>query len=103
MVALNFPNSPTNGDTYEGYTYNATKGVWEINVITPGLAGLVDVDITSPAEGDALVYDGTNWVNGVGSSVANTDGDPGTTIYVGSVDPDTLYTLQAGDVWIEVP
>ena len=37
------------------------------------------------------------------SSVVNTDGDPGGTIYVGSVDPDGVYTLAAGDVWIEVP
>jgi hypothetical protein len=35
--------------------------------------------------------------------VINTDGDPGATIYVGIVDPQTLYTLQTGDVWIEVP
>jgi hypothetical protein len=31
----------------------------------------------------------------------NTDGDPGTAIYVGSVDPDGTYTLAVGDVWIE--
>ena len=36
-------------------------------------------------------------------SLVNTDGDPGSTIYVGSVDPDGVYTLAAGDVWIEVP
>ena len=28
MTALNFPNSPSNGDTYQGYTYNSTKGTW---------------------------------------------------------------------------
>lgn len=41
----------------------------------------------------------------VGSSVkiVNTDSDPGETIYVGSVDPDGIYTLAAGDIWIEVP
>lgn len=37
------------------------------------------------------------------SGVVNTDGDPGGVIYVGSVDPDGVYTLQAGDVWIETP
>jgi hypothetical protein len=35
------------------------------------------------------------------SPVVNTDGDPGTAIYVGSIDPDGLYTLAVGDVWIE--
>ena len=28
MTALNFPDSPSNGDTYQGYTYNSTKGTW---------------------------------------------------------------------------
>ena len=28
MTALNFPNSPSNGDTYQGYTYNSTKTAW---------------------------------------------------------------------------
>ncbi len=28
MTALNFPDNPSNGDTYQGYTYNSTKGTW---------------------------------------------------------------------------
>ena len=28
-MALNFPDSPNNGDTFQGFTYNSTKGVWE--------------------------------------------------------------------------
>lgn len=98
MTALNFPNSPTNGDTYEGYTYNATKGVWEINVVTPGIGGLVGVDITLPEEGDALVYDGTNWVN---DSIATTLEDLSDTV---------ITTPSAGDVlqydgsdWVSAP
>ena len=35
--------------------------------------------------------------------IINTDGDPGVTIYVGSVDPDVSYTPATGDVWIETP
>ena len=30
MSTLNFPSSPTNGQVYENYTYNASKGVWEL-------------------------------------------------------------------------
>jgi hypothetical protein len=37
------------------------------------------------------------------ANIINTDGDPGKTIYVGSVDPDVDYTPAVGDVWIEVP
>jgi len=29
MTALNFPDSPADGAVYQGYTYNATKGVWD--------------------------------------------------------------------------
>ena len=36
------------------------------------------------------------------ANIVNTDENPGKTIYVGTVDPDTLYTLEVGDVWIEV-
>ena len=28
MTALNFPDSPSNGATYEGYTYNSAKTAW---------------------------------------------------------------------------
>lgn len=30
-MASNFPNSPADGDTFEGFVYNATKGVWQVN------------------------------------------------------------------------
>ena len=35
------------------------------------------------------------------ATIINTDGNAGKKIYVGSVDPSTLYTLEDGDVWIE--
>jgi hypothetical protein len=35
--------------------------------------------------------------------IVNTDGEDGKTFYVGSVDPDGVFTLEVGDVWIEVP
>ena len=30
-MALNFPADPDNGDEYENYTYDATRGVWVLN------------------------------------------------------------------------
>jgi hypothetical protein len=30
LSALNFPSSPTDGEIYDNYIYNATKGVWEL-------------------------------------------------------------------------
>ena len=50
-----------------------------------------------PVGGSATITAGTG---GGGTPVINTDGDPGTTIYVGSVDPDVNYTPAVGDVWI---
>ena len=35
------------------------------------------------------------------AAIVNTDGDPGYTIFVGSVDPTVSYSPAAGDVWIE--
>jgi len=35
------------------------------------------------------------------ATIINTDGNAGNKIYVGATDPSTLYTLEAGDVWIE--
>jgi len=29
-MALDFPSSPSNGDTYNGYVYNSTVGAWQI-------------------------------------------------------------------------
>ena len=27
-MALDFPNSPSNGDVYRGFVYNSTTGAW---------------------------------------------------------------------------
>jgi len=136
MTALNFPANPSNGDVYENYQYDGTDGVWKrLPSSSLGINGLADVTITTPADGQALVYDsGTSeWVNETPAStvtsltdttisspadgdvlkyngsawvneptVINTDGDPGTKIYVGTTDPSGSYSLEAGDIWIEV-
>jgi hypothetical protein len=72
--------------------------------VSPGINSLSDVgdvELTSPSDGEVLTYDSGDWVNAFPAT--NTDGDPGGRIFAGSVDPDTLYTLAAGDIWIEVP
>lgn len=52
----------------------------------------------------------TNWIHGPTAEdwtntaqVINTDGDPGSTIYVGTIDPSISYTLEDGDVWLAIP
>jgi hypothetical protein len=33
--------------------------------------------------------------------VINTDGNPGTAIYVGATNPSVAHTLVTGDVWLD--
>ena len=65
-MTLNFPAAPSNGDTYDNFFYDATKGAWKLQVIAGNdLTDLNDVTITTPADGQALVYDSAtgDWVN----------------------------------------
>ena len=87
-MALNFPNSPSNGDTAHGFTYNSTKGVWENQDAT-----VSDTAPSSPRNGEfwfdsttAKLYmryeDGSSnqWVTVNGA--AGADGADGTaTVY----------------------
>ena len=38
-MAINFPDSPSNGDVAHGFTYDSTKGVWNS-------AGVADTAVT---------------------------------------------------------
>jgi len=61
-----------------------------------------DLQIFSSRASIALVSGGPQGPQGP-TAVINTDGDPGDTIYVGSIDPTVNYSPVAGDVWIELP
>ena len=69
MSALLFPPTPNDGDTYEGYIFNAAKNVWQWQALVPSVESLSDTVITTPGAGQALVYDGTNWINGPGGGL----------------------------------
>ena len=58
MTALNFPDSPSNGDTYQGYTYNSTKGTWSKGSSSAS-ATEPPVVYTEPATTHALNNDGS--------------------------------------------
>ena len=57
MSALEFPASPSDGDTYAGYVFNAAKNVWQWVTTS--------IDAVSPQYGDILAYDptGTRFTN----------------------------------------
>ena len=66
MTVLNFPVNPSNGDTYDNFVYDATKGAWKLQTLLGNdLDDLNDVDATTPANGDYLTYNDStgNWEN----------------------------------------
>lgn len=66
-MALDFPNNPSNGDIFQGYVYDATRQVWDIKLIADqNLEDLDNVNVTTPADGQALIYDADNteWIAG---------------------------------------
>ena len=80
-------------------------GVWDTDgrPVDPA-PGQIGYNTTEESwEGYDPIADDWSPIGGGGATIVNTDGDPGQTIYVGSIDPDGTYTLVAGDVWIEVP
>lgn len=89
-----FDNAPTPG---HGVGYCVTSEG------TPDeLADLTDVELTAPAIGEALVYDGTKFVNGTVSTVGSIDdlNDVDTT---GKAEGDSLrYDSGSGD-WVAKP
>lgn len=67
MTALDFPSTPSNGQTYQGYIYDGTRGVWRRvpEQETLSVENLGDVTITSVSDGQALAFDNSSgeWVN----------------------------------------
>jgi hypothetical protein len=98
MTALDFPDSPTNGQVYENYVYDSTAGVWKR--LTPGgiLNGLDDVNITTPADGQALVYNSGDWVNETPASTISSLTD--TTVTSAASGDQLVYN---GSAWVNRP
>jgi hypothetical protein len=59
-MPINFPDNPTDNQEFNGYIYDATRGVWDVKLASDPLGA---INLTSPAAGEALVFNGTNWVN----------------------------------------
>ena len=111
MTALNFPDSPSNGDTYEGYTYNSTKTAWakpegSSTTVVANVAALP----TSASVGDQAFVTGTNrlylwngsgWYNialinatptisGVNATYTLAQDGTATTVTITATDPEGL-------------
>lgn len=114
MAALDFPANPTNGQEFNGYIWNATKGVWDSNSgLDFNITDLADVDTTGVVDGNALVYDGINsqWIPGEGGGggsytiSATAPADPGDgDVWFDSTDGLSYIYYNDGDTsqWIEI-
>lgn len=82
-MALNFPNSPADGDTYEDFYWDATAGIWRRQLSVTNLSDLNtkpindldDVDAASPNNDEILIYNSTsgNWENGAVGTIVPDD------------------------------
>lgn len=65
MAELSFPLEPSDGDTYQGFVYDATAGVWNANTLNATLLNqLGNVNVPTPGDGQYLKYDSATqkWV-----------------------------------------
>jgi len=115
MTALNFPDSPSNGDTYQGYTYNSTKSAWaKPDSPDPDARTAVYANIaalpTSGTAGDMAyvtatnrlyIWNGSGWYNialintnpsisGASSSYALATDGTATTVTITATDPEGI-------------
>ncbi len=73
-MALNFPASPANGDTYENFVWDAAIGAWQFTTQLT-LNEIEGVTTPAPNSGDLLYYNGTQWVNASPEEAEVTDKD----------------------------
>lgn len=62
MTALDFPASPTDGQVYGSYVYDATRGVWNVNAQGVASRFIVSDTKPTPATGGDAWFDTTEGV-----------------------------------------
>ena len=109
-MAINFPNSPSNGDAHAGFIYNSTKGVWEASAASVPMS---DSPPANPSQGDlwcdssvakTYIYynDGSSsqWVqlnpSGGSDGSDGADATGGGELPVIYTEPPTNHTLNSG-------
>tara|TARA_B100000497_G_scaffold94311_1_gene105715 strand:- start:186 stop:1247 length:1062 start_codon:yes stop_codon:yes gene_type:complete len=113
MTALNFPDSPADGATYQGYTYNATKGVWAPAAASAGGGVTSYADFAAfPSSGNTLgdlgvaqdtkalyMWDGTEWdrIASGSDETPRVTTEPGTTHGLNSTGATSTVTMVAED------
>lgn len=64
IMALNFPGSPVNGQSYQGFVYNSAVGAWQSNPASVAPFYTADTPPTNPTKGDSWfnTNDGTMYI-----------------------------------------
>ena len=96
-MPINFPDNPTDNQEFNGYIYDATRGVWDVKLASDPLGS---INLTTPAQGEALVFDGTNWVNQE-LQITSTIQDLTDTAISSPSEGDTM--VYDGSSWINTP
>ena len=121
-MAINFPNSPTNGQTATlagvVYTYNSSKLQWQSTITTTSVAsggtglttltanniilgaGTSPVTFVAPGtNGNVLTSNGTNWTSAVATGgVTISSVSPSTNLQVNSLGVGTAGSTVAGEI-----
>jgi hypothetical protein len=101
MTALNFPATPSDGDTFDNYIYDGVKEVWRIQPNIPGISSRFKVSATAPTN----PADGEVWLNSTDGNtyIYYSDGDSAQWIEIGGTtgNPPDLDSLN--DVEITSP
>lgn len=101
MTALNFPATPSDGDTFDNYIYDGVKEVWRIQPNIPGISSRFKVSATAPTN----PADGEVWLNSTDGNtyIYYSDGDTAQWIEIGGTtgNPPDLDSLN--DVTITSP
>jgi hypothetical protein len=101
MTALNFPATPSDGDTFDNYIYDGVKEVWRIQPNIPGISSRFKVSATAPTN----PADGEVWLNSTDGNtyIYYSDGDSAQWIEIGGTtgNPPDLDSLN--DVTITSP
>ena len=87
-MALNFPDSPSDGDTFNGYSYNSSKGAWVSSSLNNTGPIVSDTAPSNPINGDFwfdsssarlyMRYDDGSSSQWLSLSVSGADGADGT-------------------------
>ena len=112
-MALNFPDSPSDGDTFEGFKYNSSKGVWNSAKLAPVSAVTVYANLAAfPSSGNTVgdyafatdtkavyIWDGTEWdrVSTDNNETPRLTTTPASTHSLNTDGTNTAITIVASD------